>query len=210
MGKQNSRKISNNFSATRKSFFLIWMNLFYLYFFVNILLSSESLFFSNSGFQTFKSFCLLFLFLLGRIRRCRIRRWRRRRTWSRSSLSIGCHLLVSHFKELERGLLQLVDGLLDLFGVHAVLVGKLAADVADQVADLGHLLSGKLILKNEKIKCFKYNIMLTISLIYYYYSMFNCLKRALLQNIRITAMDEFEQQISLLFQSFCRDCHLKG
>jgi hypothetical protein len=47
-------------------------------------------------------------------------------------------------------LLQLVDGLLDLLGVHAVLVGELAADVTDQVFDLGHLLGRELILKKTK------------------------------------------------------------
>ena len=56
------------------------------------------------------------------------------------------HLLIGHLEELERGLLQLGDGALDLLGVHLVLVGQLVPHFRDLLPHLGDLLRVDLVL----------------------------------------------------------------
>ena len=131
-----------SFGANRKKFF--WMNLFFLNvddFKQDFLprCDSDGTFWKVRSSRNLSSALLLLLLLAGI--------WRRRRGRGWATVSVGRHLLVGNLEELERGLLQLVDGFLDLFGVHAVLVGQLVADLADQVANLGHLFSWKLVLQ---------------------------------------------------------------
>ena len=90
----------SNFFSNWKNF---WMNL--------QVFSWEYCFFQKSltGFQD-----LLFLFFL----RLWWGRW-----WRRTPFTISCHFLVSHLKQLEWRLLKLTHSLLDLLGIHAILVG---------------------------------------------------------------------------------------
>ena len=56
------------------------------------------------------------------------------------------HLFVGHFEQLERGLLEVRDGALDLLGIHLVLVGQLVPHLGDLLLHLGHLLGVQLVL----------------------------------------------------------------
>merc|ERR1719189_2795680 len=57
------------------------------------------------------------------------------------------HLLVSHLEELQRGLLEVGDSLLDVLGVHVLLVLQFVSHLHNLLLHLGHILARQLVLK---------------------------------------------------------------
>merc|ERR550525_1438361 len=68
-------------------------------------------------------------------------------TGAGARISVGCHLLVRHLEQLQGGLLQVGNCLLDLLGIHVVLVSKFVPNLCNLLLHVSNILAGQLVLE---------------------------------------------------------------